>query len=295
MKRAWRVVSNETTPNTRGGWSMRDDGPQQGLTKPPQGGVAVDRRTVMKGLAGASFAAILADPGLARAAARETDMVDLTLPSGRTVSAALALPVTTPAPTVMMIHEWWGLNDQIKAAAREYAQAGYVALAIDLMGSSVATTADEARAQMQAVDPTQATETCVGWMEWLRNHEAGTGKVGTVGWCFGGGWSLNASVAAPADATVIYYGRLIQEPDPLKALAGPVLGHFATQDQHINRPMVEGFQAAMAEAGKGDDLTVYWYEADHAFANPSGNRYDQADARLAWDRTMAFMDRTLKD
>jgi carboxymethylenebutenolidase len=254
----------------------------------------IGRRTVMKGLAGASFAAILADPILARAAAAETETVTLTLPSGRTVSAALALPETLPAPTVMLIHEWWGLNDQIKATAREYAANGYVALAIDLMDGSVATTPDEARAQMQAVDGAAATETCTAWMDWLRNHEAGTGRLGTVGWCFGGGWSLNASLAAPVDATVIYYGRLEQDPEKLKALQGPVLGHFATQDGFIDADMVGGFERAMTEAGKADSLTIHWYEADHAFANPSGSRYDEEDAKLSWSRTMAFFAEHLK-
>ncbi|MBB4285583.1 dienelactone hydrolase family protein [Roseospira goensis] len=248
----------------------------------------LDRRTLMKGLAGASFAAVLADPILARAAAAETETVSLTLPSGRTVSAALALPETLPAPTVMLIHEWWGLNDQIKAAAREYANEGYIALAIDLMDGAVATTAEDARAQMQAVEAGPATETCIGWMEWLRTHENGTGRVGTVGWCFGGAWSLNASLAAPADATVIYYGRLEQDPARLRMLKGPVLGHFATQDGFIDAAMVGGFERAMTEAGMADRLTVHWYEADHAFANPSGARYDEEDARLAWARTLAF-------
>jgi len=254
----------------------------------------IDRRSVMKGLAGASFAAVLADPVLARAAAEETETVALTLPSGRIVSAALALPETLPAPTIMLIHEWWGLNDQIKATAREYAANGYVALAIDLMGGSVATTPDEARALMQAVNDAKATETCTAWMDWLRNHETSTGKLGAVGWCFGGGWSLNASIAAPADATVIYYGRLEQDPERLKVLQGPVLGHFGTQDDYINAEMVSGFEKAMAKAGKADMLTVYWYEANHAFANPSGARYDREDAKLAWDRTMAFFGTTLK-
>ncbi|MBB4266353.1 dienelactone hydrolase family protein [Roseospira visakhapatnamensis] len=278
---------------------MRDEALHGGVaaTDPPPTSapmMPMGRRAMVKGLAGVSFAAILADPVLARAAAEETDEVSLTLPSGRTVSAALALPETLPAPTVMLIHEWWGLNDQIKAAAREYAQAGYVALAIDLMGGAVASTPDAARAQMQAVDAAEATETCAAWMDWLRSHEAGTGRLGTVGWCFGGAWSLNASVAAPVDATVIYYGRLIQEAEPLKALQGPVLGHFATQDGFIDQAMVKGFQAAMAEAGKADSLTLHWYEADHAFANPSGSRYDEDDARLAWERTMAFFDAHLK-
>lgn len=254
----------------------------------------IARRGVMKGLAGASFAAVLADPILARAAAGETETVTLTLPSGRTVSAALALPDTLPAPTIMLIHEWWGLNDQIKATAREYAANGYIALAIDLMDGSVATTPDAARAQMQAVDSAEATETCTAWMRWLRDHDAGTGRLGTVGWCFGGAWSLNASLAAPVDATVIYYGRLEQDPAALKALSGPVLGHFATQDGYIDADMVGGFERAMGEAGKADNLTLHWYEADHAFANPSGSRYDQDDARLAWSRTLAFFAEHLK-
>ncbi|WP_299442456.1 dienelactone hydrolase family protein [uncultured Rhodospira sp.] len=254
----------------------------------------IDRRVLLKGLAGASFAAVLADPILARAAAEQTETVTLTLPSGRTVSAALALPETLPAPTVILIHEWWGLNDQIKATAREYANEGYVALAIDLMGGSVATTPDAARAQTQAVDAAEATETCTAWMDWLRTHEHGTGTLGTVGWCFGGGWSLNASLAAPADATVIYYGRLAQDAETLKALSGPVLGHFGTRDQHINADMVGGFERAMAAAGKADSLTVHWYEADHAFANPSGGRYDEEDAKLAWARTLAFFAQHLK-
>ncbi len=246
------------------------------------------RRAVIKGLAGASFAAVLADPVLARAAARQTETVTLDLPSGRTVSASLALPDTLPAPTVMLIHEWWGLNDQIKATAREYARAGYIALAIDLMDGQVATTPEAARAQMQAVNQGQALETSGAWVEWLRAHEHGSGTVGTVGWCFGGGWSLNASIVAPVDATVIYYGRLDQDPARLRMLEGPVLGHFATRDGFIDKDMVAGFKAAMDEAGLSDRLTVYWYEADHAFANPSGSRYDQQDAQLAWSRTMDF-------
>ncbi|KAA5605840.1 dienelactone hydrolase family protein [Roseospira marina] len=254
----------------------------------------IGRRTVMKGLAGASFAAVLADPVLARAAAEETEAVSLTLGSDKTVQAALALPETLPAPTVLLIHEWWGLNDQIKATARAYAANGYVALAIDLMGGSVATTPDAAQTQMANVDADEATETCTAWMAWLRNHEASNGTLGTVGWCFGGGWSLNASLAAPSDATVIYYGRLVQEAEPLKALKGPVLGHFATRDGYINADMVGGFERAMAEAGKADSLTVHWYDADHAFANPSGSRYDEEDAKLSWARTMAFFAQHLK-
>ncbi len=110
-----------------------------------------------------------------------------------------------------------------------------------------------------------------------------------MGWCFGGGWSLNASIATPVDATVVYYGSVAKTADSLDFLEGPVLGHFATRDQWINQDMVDFFQAEMNKAGRSDSLTVHWYEADHAFANPSGARYDEADAALAWERTIRFL------
>ncbi len=119
-----------------------------------------------------------------------------------------------------------------------------------------------------------------------------TGKVGTVGWCFGGGWSLNTALARPVDATVAYYGRVNKSAADLASLDGPVLGHFATRDNWINADMVGGFEAAMDDAGK--IYTNHWYEADHAFANPTQPRYDAEDAALSWDRTLAFLAANLK-
>lgn len=250
------------------------------------------RRDVLHSLAATlPLAAVLADTELARAAAENLETVSITTSGGTSVSAALALPATVPAPAVLLIHEWWGLNDQIKAMAAECAREGYVALAVDLYGGHSSSTPDEARALMQTVDPATATNTLVSWVQWLRQHPKVTGKVGTIGWCFGGGWSLNTSIATPVDATVIYYGRVDQPADRLARLHGPVLGHFASRDTFINRAMVETFETAMAEAGK--PLTVYWYDADHAFANPSGGRYDAADATLAWERTTAFLETNL--
>jgi carboxymethylenebutenolidase len=254
------------------------------------------RRTVLKSAAataaGLPLATVLADPLIARAVAQTTDTVTLTLPSGREVSAALAMPETTPAPAILLIHEWWGLNDQIRSVAAEYAKEGYVALAVDLMGGEVATTPDEARALTGAVVAEEATETLVGWIDWLKSHEATTGAVGTVGWCFGGGWSLQASLATPVDATVVYYGRVPGDPAALASLESPVMGHFGTEDGFIDEEMVSTWTAAMNDAAKS--YTVHWYEADHAFANPTGNAYDGEDAQLAWQRTLTFFDRYLR-
>jgi Dienelactone hydrolase and related enzymes len=248
---------------------------------------SLSRRALVRGLGAAlPLATVLADPRLARAAAGSLAPVTIPTPGGRTVQGSVAQPATTPAPAVMLIHEWWGLNDQIKAVAAELAQLGYLALAIDLYDGKVASTPEDAGRLMKAVDPAVALDQLTAGIDWLRQDARCSGKVGTVGWCFGGGWSLRASTAAPVEATVVYYGDVTVPTTQLAQLQGPVIGHFATRDQWINKAMVDGFQRAMDEAGKS--LTVYWYDADHAFANPTGARYDAKDAQLAWERTQAF-------
>jgi len=251
----------------------------------------MDRRDVLKGAASVSLATILADPRLARAAASGLHEYTVNTPGGQRVSGALALPRGVPAPTVVLIHEWWGLNDQIRAVTAELGRQGYLALAVDLMDGKVAATPDEARALTQAVRPERAIDTLVGWIEWLRVHDACNRKIGTLGWCFGGGWSLAAAIATPVEATIVYYGRVTQKAAELAALKGPVLGHFATRDKFITPAMVADWEAEMRLAGKA--FETHWYDADHAFANPTGAAYDAPDAALAWDRSLAFLDRHL--
>jgi carboxymethylenebutenolidase len=250
---------------------------------------ATDRRAFLAGLGALPLAAVLADPALAQAAAAKVTPVSITTVMGKPSKGFIAKPAQLPAPVIVLIHEWWGLNDQIKAVAADLADKGYIAIAIDLFGKDEpATTADEAKAQMAGLNTEDATDAVSSWVYYGRDLQDGTTKVGTVGWCFGGAWSLNASIAAPVDATVIYYGNVTRTVSQLENLKGPVLGHFGTLDQSINKEMVEGFEKNMAAAGKADDLTVYWYDADHAFANPTGARYDAADAATAWQRTLDF-------
>ena len=199
--------------------------------------VEPSRRQILQCLAAAAaLAGVLAGPDLAWAAAATLEDVSLEIAGGKKVRAWFAVAADTPAPAVLLIHEWWGLNDQIKAVAGELARQGYAALAIDLYGGQVASSPEEAERLRKAVDAGVATDTLVSWVEWLRRHPKATGKVATIGWCFGGGWSLDASIATPVDATIIYYGRVDQPADRLARLHGPVLGHFATRDQWINRP-----------------------------------------------------------
>ena len=251
-----------------------------------------DRRAFLAGAISLPLATVLAFPDLAQAQAATLEDVSFDA-NGVTVSGVIARPATTPAPAVILIHEWWGLNDQIKAVAAEFAAMGYIAFAIDLYGT-VATTPEEAKALTGAVKAEVASAQLSAAADWLRGMEGATGKVGTIGWCFGGGWSLAASIVTPIDATVIYYGRVDTPAEKLTALKGPVIGHFGTLDKSINAEMVGGFEKAMSEAGKADSLTVYWYEANHAFANPTGARYDAEDAALAWGRTTAFFEANLR-
>ncbi|HLO77818.1 MAG TPA: dienelactone hydrolase family protein, partial [Magnetospirillum sp.] len=130
------------------------------------------RRSLLASLAGLPLAAILADPALAQVAAQVTRSQTITTAGGREVTAAVARPDDDSRrhPVVMLVHEWWGLNDQIKAVAVDLARQGYVAVAVDLFQGRVVTTADEARALVEKVKPEEASDTLSSWAAWARNH-----------------------------------------------------------------------------------------------------------------------------
>lgn len=251
------------------------------------------RRSLLAGLTGLPLAAILADPVLAQSAAQATRSQTITTAGGREVTAAVIRPDDSSKrhPVVLLVHEWWGLNDQIKAMAVELARQGFIAVAVDLFDGRVVTSADEARALVEKVRSEEAADTLAAWAAWARNHPDGNRRLGVVGWCFGGGWALKAATIAPIDATVVYYGRVNLSPDQLGHLKGPVLGHFARRDTFITGEVVGAFERAMKQAGK--PYSLFWYDAGHAFANPTGDNYRQADAQLAWKRTLEFLTKEL--
>lgn len=251
------------------------------------------RRSLLAGLAGLPLAALLADPALAQQAAQTTRSQTLTTAGGREVTAAVARPDTEGRhwPVVLVVHEWWGLNDQIKTMAVELARHGFLAVAVDLFQGRVVTRPEEARALVEKVRADEAEDTLAAWAAWARNHPDGTRKVGVLGWCFGGGWALRAATIAPLDATVVYYGRVDLSPDRLARLRGPVLGHFGRQDSYVTAEVVAAFERAMKQAGK--PYALFWYDAGHAFANPTGDNYRQAHAQLAWSRTVDFLRKEL--
>jgi len=252
----------------------------------------VPRRHVVTGIAGLSLASLLADPLKLAAAAASLSDITITTAGGRKVTAALGVPAKTPAAAVLLVHEWWGLNQQIRGVASQLTDLGYLSLAVDLYDGKVASDPTAAKQYAGAVQPQQAIDTLTSWIDMLRKRPDCTGKLATIGWCFGGGWSLRASLARPVDATVIYYGDVTPPSSALQALTGPVLGHFGGLDQSITPSSVDAFEVRLKQLGK--PATIYRYaDAKHAFANPTGQNYEAADARQAWDRTVAFLKQTI--
>lgn len=217
-------------------------------------------------------------------------------PTGTMVEIAeqkhyLALPKVgkAPFPAIVIIHEWWGLNDHIKHWADRMAEQGYAALAVDLYGGVVAKNADEAQAAMKQVDAVVAVATLRAAFAFLgTDARVLAQKRACLGWCFGGAMSLRLAIAEPKlDACVLYYGRLVEDEAELAKVQAPVLGVFGTRDRSIPEAKVAAFAATMTKLKK--DVKVVRYDAEHAFANPSGARYDQKNAAAAWAEVKAFL------
>jgi carboxymethylenebutenolidase len=225
----------------------------------------------------------------------ETSRVTYATVGGQPVEGYLARPagVENP-PGIVVIHEWWGLNDNIETMARMFAHQGYAALAVDLYGGHSADTAAGARELMSAVDEAAAKDNLRQAYAYL-DEEVGAPRIGVIGWCFGGGWSLQTALMLPGelDAAVIYYGRLVTDEDELAKLDTPILGIFGAEDQGIPVASVREFEAALEKLGKPASIHVY-DGANHAFANPSGERYQPQAAKDAWQKTTAFFAEHLK-
>jgi carboxymethylenebutenolidase len=187
---------------------------------------------------------------------------------------------------LLLFHEWWGLNDYIKNEAAMWCKDLNInVLAIDLYDGKVATTADEAGKIMQANDAARSSAIILG----AAKHLGDNANFRTMGWCFGGGWSLQAALLLKdkAKACVMYYGMPEKDVEKLKALNCEVLMIHPTQDQWITADVVSTFEANMKSAGK--KLSVNHYDANHAFANPSSPRYNEAHAKEARVVTKAFL------
>lgn len=225
-------------------------------------------------------------------------MITLSAEGGAESKAYLSLPAEAepPLPSVIVIHEWWGLNQHIKHWSDRLAEAGYGALAVDLYGGQIAETPDDAMKLMKAVDSEAALATLRAAFAYLGTNEATKAtERASIGWCFGGKWSLELALAEPElDAAVVYYGHVETSPERLSKLEAPLLAIFGNKDTGIPPKMVDTFEFGLEQAGD-KRYTIKRYDAEHAFANPSSARYDEKAASAAWAEVQAFLKKELTD
>jgi len=213
-----------------------------------------------------------------------------------TVSAYLALPDGAGKhPAVVVIHEWWGLNDWVKDQAQKYAAQGYVALAVDLYRGKVATNQDEAHILMRGLPDDRGIRDLEAAFAYLSSRpDVNAGKIGSIGWCMGGSWSIKLAVDQPKlAACVVNYGWLPSEPALVAKIKAPVQGNFGAEDQGIPPKDVKAFETAMKTDGKIADIKIY-DGAGHAFQNPNNKQGYRPDATAdASQRISAFFQKYL--
>src|SRR5271157_2652827 len=214
-----------------------------------------------------------------------------------TVNAILYTPQGKgPFPALVVIHEWWGLNDWVKEEASKLADQGYAALAIDLYRGKVATTPDEAHQIMRGVPEDRANRDLLAATAFLASQKNVDDKrIGSMGWSMGGGYSLDLAINDPKlKAAVINYGHLASDDATLKKIDAPILGIFGGQDKGITPDDVHKFESQTKALGKTVDIHIF-PDAGHAFENPNNkDGYRADDTAEAWKLTVAFLAKYLK-
>jgi carboxymethylenebutenolidase len=214
-----------------------------------------------------------------------------------TVKAYLALPAGGGKhPAIIVIHEWWGLNDWVKDQAKKFAEDGYVALAVDLYRGKVGTTPDEAHILMRGLPEDRGLRDLEAAFTYLGSRpDVEANKIGAIGWCMGGGWSIKLAEGQPKLAAfVVNYGPLPTDASIIAKIKAPMLGNFGADDQGIPPTAVHTFEAAMKIAGKNPDIKIY-AGAGHAFQNPNNKDGYRKDATEDADkRITAFFHKQLQ-
>jgi carboxymethylenebutenolidase len=198
-----------------------------------------------------------------------------------------------PLPGLLLIHEWWGLNDWVKQQADRYAQKGYVVLAVDLYRGEVAADRDHAHELMRGLSDDRAMADLRAGFDYLAKLEATKGQpIGVMGWCMGGGFALKLAIVEPkVAATVVCYGRPVTDVAELRKIKGPVLGIWGETDRGIE---VEPFKKALAEAGVKATHHIY-PGAGHAFLNENNKKgYNAEQAKKGWAEIDRFLSMNLR-
>jgi carboxymethylenebutenolidase len=228
------------------------------------------------------------EPGAADAQMNGS-MIEFPTEGGQPAKAyALMQPDSTPTNDYLfVIHEWWGLNDHIKQEAeRLYEELGNAnVMALDLYDGKVATKREQAGKLMESVDETRVQAIIQGAI----NKAGANAQISTIGWCFGGGWSLRSAIMAgeQAEACVMYYGMPVKEASAIEPLEAPVLFVLARNDKWITPQVAKDFMTMMKENDK--TMQLMSYDADHAFANPTQESYKEQQAKAANAASLKFL------
>ena len=202
-----------------------------------------------------------------------------------------------PAPGVLVIHEWWGLDDWVKQQAQNLAKEGYAALAVDLYRGKVTDKQEEAHQLMMGTPRDRALRDLKAAYAFLQARSGvNRDRIGVIGWCMGGMYAMALAAEEPGlDAVVAYYGAPPTDPAAIAKIQAPVLGNFGGEDKGPSPEQVKAFEAAMKKAGKSVDVKIY-PGAGHAFANVNNpwKGYREEAAKDAWSRTVAFFAKHLK-
>jgi carboxymethylenebutenolidase len=201
---------------------------------------------------------------------------------------------TKPHPGIVMIHEWWGLNDNIKAQADTLAKEGYIVLAVDLYHGKVTKDPAEAGKLTQSTDKKQAVTDLMDAVSYLKSQSfVNKDKIGSIGWCFGGGYSLQLAIKSnDLKACVLYYGRLVNDTNELGKIKAPILGIFGSADKSISVESVNEFDSLLTTLQKTHDIKIY-PDVGHAFANPSNPGFHPEFTKDAWSKVLAFYKKNL--
>lgn len=214
-------------------------------------------------------------------------MLDLRTPDGGMTKVYVVETAPRTTKYLFVIHEWWGLNDQIKRETDRLADelGNVTVVALDLYDGKVTDNPDEAGKIMGSVKPERSEAIVKGALAYAGKD----GEVATIGWCFGGGWSLRSSILAGERAAgcVMYYGMPVEKAEELAGLQTDVLGIFAKQDKWINEEVIGKFETLAKATGK--KVENHWFDAEHAFANPTSPRYNEAAAQEANAMALAFL------
>ena len=214
-----------------------------------------------------------------------------------TISGFLALPSSGGRhPGIVAIHEWWGLNDWVKDEAVKLSDQGYVVLAVDLYRGKVATDPNTAHELMRGMPQDRAIRDLQSAYNYLADRkDVNASKIGSIGWCMGGGLSLQLAIHEPKlAACVVNYGALPTDNADIQKISAPILGNFGAEDRGITPADVHAFEKAAKDDGKSIDAKIY-DGAGHGFENPVNKDAYRPDATAdAWSRITAFYAKTLK-